>query len=164
MAEPRTLEAREEKRSGASAPRRRSLGKVRQKDPVKEAECWMKKAVRLRNMDARKAIRDAETAAGYYLSASKKAFSERMRADCLVGAGKAISLAASVCEGIDARRAGRMHEDAGDYLFRGARGGTMPEAEVRELAKAEYGRALGLGGVQRIVERKIAMCERAIGE
>ena len=157
----KALEAGKESHSRAAAPRRRSLGNVRQKDPVGEAECWMKRAIRLRNGNVRKAIRAAETSAGYYLAAAKKSFSERMGADCLVGAGRALSLAASLCEGMDARRAGRMHEDAGNYLFRGARGGTMPEASVRELAKAEYEQALGLGGVHRILERKIAMCGRA---
>ncbi len=164
MAEAKTLEAREERHSRASAPRRRPpLEKAPGENLIKKAERWMGRAIRLRNTDAHKAIRAAENAAGFYLAASKKAFSERAKADCLVCAGKAISLAASICEKMDMRRAGRMHGDAGHYFFAGARNGTMPEAEVKDLAREQYELALKFGGDMRILKRKIAMCGRGSG-
>ncbi|MEW5996404.1 MAG: hypothetical protein AB1657_02295 [Candidatus Micrarchaeota archaeon] len=161
MAEARALER--ERHSRRARRRRAPLEDYPAKSLAGLAGELMVSAMRLRGTDAQAAARTAERAFGFYLAASQKASSGRERADCLVGAGKALSLAASVCEGIDARRAGRMHEDAGDHLFKGARGGTVPEAEVRELARQQYELALGMGGVPRIVERKIAMCGRGHG-
>ena len=163
MAEARTLEAGKERHSRATAPRRRGpLENTPVRNLIKEAKSWMDEALRLRNMDQHRAGLAAERALGLYLAASRRNLSERGKADCLFRAGEALSLAASLCEKSDPRRAGRLHLEAGDYLHAGAWNGTRPKEEVLKLAREQYVLALGLGGVQRILERKIAMCDRAL--
>lgn len=164
MVDARTLESAKERHSRAAAPRRRApLEKAPEDEIAKDAKRWMGRALRLRNIDPHRAMLAAERAFGFYFSASKMVFSESGRADCLFGAGKALSLAASLCEGSDPRRAGRMHEEAGDHFHVGARHGTRPEEEVLKLAQAQYELALKMGGIPRVLERKIAMCKRALG-
>jgi len=153
-----------ERHSRAAAPRKRApLGKAPGKNPVKEAEGLMSCALRLRNREPVRAARTAERAFGFYLVAAKTAFSEKNRADCFVGAGNALSLAASLCEKSDSRRAGRLRLEAGDHFHAGARHGTMPEENAIKLAREQYELALRLGGIVRVLERKIAMCDRASG-
>jgi len=164
MAEARTLEAGKERHSRARAPRRRGpLEKAPGKNLLKDAKRWMDDALRLRNRDPLRAARAAERAFGFYFAATRTAFSERTKADCLVGAGTALSLAAALCERRDPRRASRLHEEAGDHLYTGARHGTKPEEEVKKMAREQYARALELGGTVRVLERKVAMCERVSG-
>lgn len=161
MVEARTLQAPEKRQFGVRAPRRRApLGKAPGKNLVKEAEGLMSCALRLRNTDPQRAARAAERAFGSYFAASKTEFSEKKRADCLIGAGKALSLAAELCEEKDPRRSGRMHEQAGDQFYAGARHGTMPESEAKRMAKEQYVLALRLGGNAYVLMRKIGTCGR----
>ncbi len=161
MAEARTLEAGRGRHSRRTRRRRGPLGKPPWEELAGEAEGLMGCAIRLRNRDPRRSERAAERAFGSFLSASRKADSEMKRADLLVEAGKALSFAAVLCEKRDPRRAGRMHEEAGDYLYAGARHGAISEAAVKGLAKKEYERAWELGGNPRVLERKMGTCERA---
>lgn len=161
MAEARVLGAGG--RHPRKARRRRGpLGKGPWEEMATEAEGLMGCATRLRNRDPLRAERAAERAFGFFLSASRKADSEMKRADLLVEAGKALSFAAFLCEKRDARRAGRMHEEAGDYFYSGARHGAITEASVKALAKREYERAWELGGNARVLARKIGTCERGL--
>ena len=162
MAEARTLQAPEKRQFGARAPRRRGpLEKAPGKNFLEKAKRWMDDALRLRKNEPVKAAGAAMRAFGFYLAAANGAFSEKNKDDCLVGAGTALSLAAALCEKRDPRRAGRLHEEAGDHLYRGARLGTKPEGEVRKMAREQYVLALELGGIVRVLERKVAMCDRA---
>jgi len=159
------LEAGGERHSRAAAPRRKGpLEEVPGKNFLERAKRWMDYALTLRNRGPVKAAGAAMRAFGFYLAAEKSAFSEKSKANCLVGAGTALSLAASLCEKRDPRRAGRLHEDAGDHLYRGAKHGTMPEGEAIRLAREQYARALELGGNVRVLVRKVSMCDRASGE
>jgi hypothetical protein len=165
MAEARTLEAPEKRQFGVRAPRRKGpLEEVPGKNLVKEAKRRMDEALKSRNTDPYKAGLAAERAFGLYLVASRRNLSEKGRDDCLFKAGEALSLAASLCEESDPRRAGRLHLEAGDYFHAGAWHGTKPKDEVLRLAREQYVLALELGGVVRVLQRKIAMCDRAIGE
>lgn len=159
MAEARVLEARE-RHSRRARRRRGPLGKPPWEELAKEAEGLMGCATRLRKTNPRQSERAAERAFGFFLSASRKADSEMKRADLLVEAGKALSFAAFLCEKRDARRAGRLHEEAGDHLYSGARHGAITEASVKALARKEYERAWELGGNARVLERKMGTCER----
>ncbi|HNT60727.1 MAG TPA: hypothetical protein PKJ97_01990, partial [Candidatus Bilamarchaeaceae archaeon] len=85
MAENRVLEARE-RRSRRARRRRGPLGEEGCRKLSKDAETWMGRAVSLRNSDVQKAMRAAERAFGFFLSASRKAESEMKRAELLVGA------------------------------------------------------------------------------
>jgi hypothetical protein len=161
MAEAKAFEAGRQKGSRARARRRRvPLREEPWENLAKEAKGLMGCALRLRNRDPRRAERAAERAFGSYLSASRKADSERQKADLLVEAGKALSFAAFLCEKRDTRRAGRMHEEAGDCIYSGARHGAISEASVKALAKREYERAWELGGNARVLERKMGTCDR----
>ncbi|MCX6768708.1 MAG: hypothetical protein NTY83_02615 [Candidatus Micrarchaeota archaeon] len=165
MAEIRTVEAARERHSRATAPRRRApLEKApMKKNFLAEAKRWMDDALMLRNTEPVKAARAAERALGFYLATEKNAFSERNKADCMVGAGTALSLAAALCERRDPRRASRLHEDAGDHFYAGARHSRKPKEEVKKLAREQYVRALELGGTVLVLERKIATCDRVCG-
>lgn len=161
MAEARTLEAERRRHLGIGVSRKKGpLEKAPGKNLVKEAKGLMDRAVRLRNTDVREAMRAAESAAGFYLVASDEAFSKRVKAECLVCVGKALSLMASLCKEGDPRRAGRVHNDAGNNFLEAARGGAEPKGKVLEMAKEQFSLALQLGGDAKILNRKIAICAR----
>ncbi|MDD2655178.1 MAG: hypothetical protein PHQ80_00725 [Candidatus ainarchaeum sp.] len=71
-------------------------------------------------------------------------------------AGEAFARAASDSRN-DRRRAGRLHEIAGDRYFDAANG--QPGRAVA-LAREQYGLALEMGGYAKVLNRKIAACDR----